>query len=336
MDADHKKYHANCTIDSNNVEKGGAVAPSPTTASIYAKSKDLSPFLKALYETEPNAVTLAVMFSNSGAGASVVFPHVVMDATISYESIGCEWMRNENPYKPGKPIGTDEEILRCHRKGETVSNREYNPLERGWCMEQALNPDKVHYVGPYLDAWKDHFWLMALGQAVYDRKTKEFTGCTLLDISVEHITRLIESINITDSSSNALVRWDDEGTVIYSPKWDIKVADRTTTVSDPKLGIGISKEDFVEMKNLVDFSAPWNFTQVYEAYANAVIRRGSTRISAYPVPMPPEDYDESYRPEFMIISIFEESDIFQSFDELDRMIQKEKLELILFMIITGF
>jgi len=82
------------------------------------------------------------------------FPGTQMDGTSEYTSIGCEWMVAANPVTFDKlPLGTPEQIARCHANGETISSREYNPLERGWCRDQ---------VRPFLDqcsalsVWCDH------------------------------------------------------------------------------------------------------------------------------------------------------------------------------------
>uniref|UniRef100_A0A7S4IG44 Uncharacterized protein n=1 Tax=Odontella aurita TaxID=265563 RepID=A0A7S4IG44_9STRA len=337
-DPGHKYYHVNCTDASNKISTGGSVSPSLLSASIYKKGKDLSPILKVLYESTPVIKTIAMLFTNSGAGAGVIFPHSEMDGTEGYESIGCEWMLENNPLMPDEPIGTKEEISRCHPKGEIVSNREYNPLERGWCKDMAQNPWQVRFVGPYLDAWSEHLWLITVGQAVYDKKTKKLTGCILLDISIDRLADELENVKIGESGLLTLVKWDDVGTIVSSPKWDSDAADEVVTVDNPELGTGLSVDDFKHFKDLVNFSAPWNPEDVREKYHEEVLERagGTKFVSSYPVPPPPGLYNESYRPDFMVLVTLEKSEVFQPFYDLGDAIDEEVRAIITFTIIVGF
>lgn len=127
--------HQNCSDSNNDISTGGLVAPSPTNEQVYNKAADLSPFLRSLYEYHQDIKSLGVYFSNSGSGSFTFFPHYELDVAGSYISAGCEWMRQPNPIDPTPgPIGTEEEIARCHQKDTTVPTRDYNPLERGWCQ----------------------------------------------------------------------------------------------------------------------------------------------------------------------------------------------------------
>ena len=112
-------YYPNCTEANNNITTGGVIQPSPTNEHLYHKASDLSPFLKAFYEFHQNLQGIGYYFPNSGAGASVYFPHYQLDSGGSYVSIGCDWMRAPNPIDPASgPIATDEEIARCHPEGK--------------------------------------------------------------------------------------------------------------------------------------------------------------------------------------------------------------------------
>ena len=112
-------YYPNCTEANNNITTGGVIQLSPTNEHLYHKASDLSPFLKAFYEFHQNLQGIGYYFPNSGAGASVYFPHYQLDSGGSYVSIGCDWMRAPNPIDPASgPIATDEEIARCHPEGK--------------------------------------------------------------------------------------------------------------------------------------------------------------------------------------------------------------------------
>jgi hypothetical protein len=101
---------SSCTEENNNITSGGTWHPVPSTRYIYEKAADLSILLKALWESDPAILSIAIHFHNLGVGASVRFPGQVMnvedndndnntDVEDSYISIGCDWMLTTwNPY----------------------------------------------------------------------------------------------------------------------------------------------------------------------------------------------------------------------------------------------
>jgi len=222
---DSPLYYPSCTSSNNAVSDGGLINPSPDTLPhLYSRASSIAPLLKPLYESHVDVKNFGVFFKNAGAGAHVVFPGQPMDSTIEdYTSAGCAWMATPNPTLDGSPppIGTAADISRCHAAGTAVPQREYNPMERSWCSSQALEPDKTHSVGPYLDAWSaDNLWLMTFGRAIYDRLTDEFIGCTLADVSIEQIVALLSEVSIGETSNTALIRNDDTGLVVAASTWD--------------------------------------------------------------------------------------------------------------------
>ena len=93
-------------------------------------SGDLVVLAKPIFEAHLEMFFLVFFFVNGGAGATFSFPgHTSPNGEI--ESEGCDWMKKINLYT-NNPYGKDEEIARCHPKGQNVSTREYNPLVRGW------------------------------------------------------------------------------------------------------------------------------------------------------------------------------------------------------------
>ena len=158
---DTDTYWPNCTNANNDILTGGIVAPSETTEIIYRKGSDIVPLLKGLFEAREEIRDLGLYFINNGAGASISYPQYTLSTNNTYTSVGCEWMKEPNPYNKSKPIGTQAMIDLCHEKDKNVSNRVYNPMERQWCIEQAKNPDKNH-VFVYEDGWKAGTWLVSL------------------------------------------------------------------------------------------------------------------------------------------------------------------------------
>jgi hypothetical protein len=301
-DLGSRAYYPNCTEANNNVTTGGAVSPSPTNEQIYRKSADLSPFLKALYEANQDIQDLGYFFSNSGSGSSLYFPHQELDSTSSYVSVGCEWMRTMNPIDPKfGPIGTEEEIARCHREGAVVPTREYNPLERAWCRDQALNPNRVHSAGPFISAWARTEWLMSAGKAVYDHRTGAFIACVQVDFALDSITRILRGIEIDELGVLTLVRNDELGTVVGSQYSDFNGANETTPVDDPALNTGVDQAIFAEIKSLVNFSLAWTPEKASELYETKFFDGDEHIIAAYPIPTIPDEYSPDYSPEFFVI-----------------------------------
>jgi len=165
-----RTYYAGCTEANNDFETGGVVQPTPTNRGLHQKSGDLSIFLKALWESQHDALTAGIYFHNSGAGSHVVFPgyHWPGQEQPPYTSLGCDWMRTMNPYTKA-PFAKEEDIARCHPRGTSVPQREYNPMERKWCQSFALNPNAVVWYGPYRSF--DHGTvIVTVGKSIFDRR----------------------------------------------------------------------------------------------------------------------------------------------------------------------
>jgi hypothetical protein len=167
MDPFSATYYPNCTDANNDVETGGVVRPVESTKYLAKKAAEIGILMKPIWESHPEILLMSVGFRNSGAGSELLFPAYTAVGTEHYISQGCEWMRTINPFT-GKPYGTLEEISRCRSEGEVVNERDYNPLERQWCADQALHPGKVRNFGPFRSS-ADFLWLISLGKAVFDR-----------------------------------------------------------------------------------------------------------------------------------------------------------------------
>lgn len=150
---------------SNNVTRH-----SPTTAGLYQKSGDIGVLLRPLFEARPDILLIGMYYVNSGAGAATFYPgHILSNDVRSYESTGCDWMREMiNPYT-NAPYGTEEDIQRCQPTGTQVQGRFYNPLERQWFQEFVKGAGKVVWYGPF-QASGGPIQILSIGKAVYDRE----------------------------------------------------------------------------------------------------------------------------------------------------------------------
>jgi hypothetical protein len=112
---------------------------------------------------------MTIAFANQGAGSILHYPGNIREGTAPpYVSIGCDWMRTINPFT-NESLGTEEEIARCHPNGTLVPQREYNPLERDFCRNAALQFGNIDWYGPYLSNGYG-IPLMFIGKAVFDRE----------------------------------------------------------------------------------------------------------------------------------------------------------------------
>lgn len=313
-DPTHPTYYPGCTNANNNVETGGVVAPTKTNKWLHRKSADLTPVLKALYEYHHDVKDLGVGFANDGAGSSVQFPLFNLHSGATYVSQGCNWMIKANPYAPERSIGTPKMIEKCHPEGTTVSHREYNPLERDWCRNQALEPKKVHIEGPRLDELSYHGveeyrWMMTVGRALYDRVTNEFIGCMKVNVVLDFLEEVLSQSCASRNSHITVIRWDDQGTVVASSAWNMTTESTTTTID--KLDVGMTRENYLELKNLINYDEAWNATELRDKYEQFVTEKDGFLIGAHPMPPPPEEYDPDYRPLFLAVKSLSRADVFE-------------------------
>jgi len=333
------EFFPNCTDANNDISTGGVIAPNPTNAQVARKAADLSPFLKALFEYNQDIKEIGYYFSNAGAGSSIMFPHYEIDGRNSYTSVGCDWMRAPNPVDPSLgPIGTEEEIARCHPEGTVVPSREYNPLERGWCRDQALRPDRVQNIGPFRDAWNPDNWLMLAGRSIYDIKTGAFIACILVDFTIEGVEDILDSVKVDEWSMLSLVRFDESGTVVTSLNFDLETADGTTTIDDPALETGVDSEIFQSIMSLVNFSEPWDADEARRLFEDTLFESadGTQFISAYPIPPIPDKYDLDYHPEFLtIISLSTDEGLEPIVDHVGNEVDDSVQNLIIFTVVLG-
>ena len=302
----------NCTEANNDLRTGGSVAPTETNALLHRKSADLSPALKAMYEYHQDVKSLGIAFANDGAGSAVQFPHYEIHTHGFYTSEGCDWMRQPNPFAPERSIGTERMIKRCHPAGARVSYRNYNPMEQGWCQQQAIEPSKVHSDGPHIDpSWygrDEQLWSLIVGRSIYDRVTSEFIGCIRINVVLEFLKQVLLESRVTESSHATVVKCDHDGTVIASSAW--KMATKNETITIDALNVGVTKETYSELMNLVNYDEPWETSDLRKAYEAFVVEQDGFTIGAYPMPPPPASYDPTYKPAFFAIKSINSEDVF--------------------------
>lgn len=309
-----KAYYPNCTDANNNPSTGGVVQPVNST--LHEKVGFLQYVLKPLYESHTSIQTVGVYFFNEGAGASVTYPAFVRDGSSSYVSEGCDWMINNTNPRTGQPFATPAQVARCHKEGDRVPGREYNALERGWCRDQALAGGRSVVAGPYLDAFHQSLWLLTFGQAIFDRVTGDFIGCTLADISISHINDVLIGM-AQENMEVVLVRWND-GEIIAGTG-----VNRTNeTLSIPITSLGFTSKNFDELKRQI-YQPRENQSQTEHIDSDD----DGNIVSAYAIPTPPDAFDENYEPNSLILMLVNEA-VFDSITTMDNAIQNDVVELV--------
>ncbi|CAB9497324.1 expressed unknown protein [Seminavis robusta] len=345
-------YYPSCTDDNNNLQTGGVVAPTRANYFLHQKAKDIVFVLKALFEAVPKAKQIGVYFANAGAGSYVKFPASMRDSRSNFSSVGCGWATNLTNPLTGRLLLAASEQARCHdvvvvNKNETTGNntnttvnrfpsREYNALERPWCIRQAkATPGHAVSTGPYLDAasGQGQLWIMTFGHAVYDLMSKEFIGCTLVDVSVDDLQETLDLFQLGNTSSVALIRWDEDqditegeaGTVISCGgqcQYDKERSEAYHITNFPQY-FGIDDALFEEMQNLVDYEQVWDPKQVKSLYKETLYTKNGRLIMMYPVPYVPSEYDPNYSPNFMVVMSITEEEIYGESNDMNAVIRND-------------
>eukprot|EP00977_Amphora_coffeiformis_P023461 scaffold13448_cov180-Amphora_coffeaeformis.AAC.1 len=326
------RFYAGCTDANNDISTGGSVHPTNLTSMIYRKSTDLVPFLKALHEYHQDIRDLGLYFANDGAGATINYPGFSVNGAANYTSIGCDWMRERNPYDPNRAIGTEEMIAKCRSEGESVSGRLYNPLERSWCRRQALNPEKVLMEGPYEDAWLTGTWLVTVGRAVYDRATNDFIACLYLGLNVAFLEDVMRESRVFPNSDVSIVSFEG-GFVVASSAWNITQDGQPPLIYE--LDIGVSQSAYDKFSNLVSFDSEWDPDEVRELYESEYIENEGNYLVSYPFPPVPDEYDKNFVPDFLVLISVPESEMFEAVDDANRNVDDRVDRIILFSVLTG-
>ena len=256
-----------------------------------------------------------------------------------YESVGCEWLAKPNPVDSSLgSIGQADEMTRCRPEGEMVSSRLYNPMERGWCRDQALNPHRT-FLDTYIDAFNDNHWILSIGRAIYDRLTNEFVACSYIGISLSLMEESLKGYTVTDNSEVSLVRFDSSGTIVASTA---AIASAGQTDNDvytiDELNVGLSKEAYQELFQLVDYESAdsWEPNSVRTLYQDfSIPSADGFLVTASPIPRIPNYYDPAYRPNFFVISSIFEEDIFKGVDDLNQAVDANVRGILWFSLAAG-
>ena len=286
-------YLEGCTESHNDIATGGTVRPTTENQALYEKAASIGLLMKPLYETLPLALRMSVDFKNQGAGSRVQMPGMVFPGNAPpYKSIGCDWLRQINPYT-GKPLATEDEILQCRKEGELVPQRHFNALERPFCREFILGGKQMSFYGPYTSE-SNKLTLVTFGSGVFDRLTGELIGCSSIDVVQNDIDAILRSARVSEDAHVALVSYD--GKTISSSLHDTNyLREGNQMIFDSEF---IDEASFLTLRGVRDPENPENMVQ-FVSYD--VLISNSRLYTLNPVPPIPETYDPNYRPLFFMI-----------------------------------
>jgi hypothetical protein len=334
MDPTSGLYWPNCTDANNDISTGGVERPVSSAQIIHRKSSDLVPLVKAIFEAKEQVRNLGLFFKSMGAGASLNYPAYHLDTHSNYTSVGCDWMKAPNPYDPSRPIATQEEIDLCHPQDDVVSNRVYNPLERAWCRDQALQPEKV-ILDVLGDTWDEGRRVLSVGRAVYDRQTDEFVACIFVGISLSVIEEQLQKGRVTQDSALSVVRFDKVGTVVASSVTAERGEANTQVYLIDELELGLTEESYQDLYKLVDYDSKWDPQEVRGAYKKFSLRDQGFFLAASPVPPVPDEYDAAYRPEFLVLTSAAEAAVFNGVNAVNDDVHEQVQDVVILALLLG-
>lgn len=129
----------------------------------------------------------------------------------------------------------------------------------------------------------------------YYRRSGEFIGCVGVDVSVDAMNKHMSSSVFDEDSELMLFNYDTGAFVTDSFKSNPMVRLKS------KEDLSEEKKAFTKFRGAVSFDdGNWTVKQAEEAFQSIQnIDRGL--MTAYPIPVIPEEYDASYRPKFMVV-----------------------------------
>ena len=325
----HYGYLENCTEANNDLETGGVVFPNNETKILHKKAAAIGALMKPLFESQPEIITMKVGFKNRGSGNAIFIPTVNFPGAVQpLESVGCEWMRETNPYT-NKPLGTEEEISKCNKEGTLHPMRNLNALEDPVCKDFILKGRESSFYGPHLSQ-EGSLTYFSVGNGVFDRITGELIGCTSIDTARRDLSMLLKNLNINEEVNNAVV-WYDGRTIASSTDKPLFVYPDGQIIYESDF---IDEATFLELRDALDFTGVWDSSDMKRQIEENVVISGSRLFTLNPLPPIPMEYDPAYFPKFLVIHSISES-TFTEVISLEQDVTEDIHTLIVFIVVVG-
>jgi len=120
----------------------------------------------------------------------------------------------------------------------------------------------------------------------------EFIGCVGIDVSVKDLSKNLDSTVLHKHSVLMLVNYKDGTFVSNSLDFNIEQGDETGHVD---------RSDYEMFLDAVNFTGHWDPIEAEEMFQSVAEAGGSGLMTAYPIPIIPDEYDPSYSPKFLVV-----------------------------------
>ena len=162
-------------------------------------------------------------------------------------------------------------------------------------------------------------------------RTGELIGCVNLQLVISELVGRLKEVRLSKESDVAVVRVSDGSVLIDTiGNWtSLDVVD--LKVHETPL---LSQDQFNEIQNRIDWDSAWTSTDVDAMYGSNIFEDQHGFITAYPIPLPPTEYDPSYKPQFLVVQRVSR-DILRPVNEMQASVDEDARRIIIIAICLG-
>lgn len=147
-----------------------------------------------------------------------------------------------------------------------------------------------------------------------------------MDLLVTTVSAQLQEARLNEQSELALVRYDDGVVVADSIDSYLELEVDSILIADTGL---VDEVSFNTLKSNLDFTGEWTREGLRQMLAeNVVVDEAGNLLTGHPLPIPPKEYDPSYRPEFIVLHAISEA-VFNPAEEIDVAIDDDVRRIIL-------
>jgi hypothetical protein len=145
------------------------------------------------------------------------------------------------------------------------------------------------------------------------------------------LNQQLRDFKLHENSELAIVRYDDGIVIADSLESLFKTDARSVHISETGIA---DDESFAILTRAVDFTKVWDPEDVRKALAENVVHVEFGLVTGHPLPVPPKEYDRSYRPTYMIVQSISD-DVFSLSKQIDEDIDEDVMGMIRQSILFG-
>lgn len=166
---------------------------------------------------------------------------------------------------------------------------------------------------------------------IFLHRTGEFIACTAHDLNLQLAEDLVESISSNTRSNAVLTRLD--GTLVAGSGVDLSKFNETVNVVDTDF-IDQQSFDKITSRRFWDHDL-WDPTSTKSSTKDNVVRLDTRIVVCVPVPLPPEEFEKNYAPNFFVFVEADFNDVFGVVNQVNVAVEGEVTDLILNSILIG-